>query len=139
MKLTSTILILLLIAISFTAQAQTSALKNKAIVNSAIDTSATIELKGAFKQVSAFVSWNDKIEAVLYTDYRAWEYNQWATATPAMTISSSAAGGSGLMLRGHSADYIPAGKLMRFRLAFASTGCTTYSGKVSNVDYVAEP
>jgi hypothetical protein len=138
MKLIS-IILLLLIAISFTAQAQTSALKNKAIVNSAIDTSNNIYLSGAFKQLSVFVSWNDAISAVLYTDYKAWENNQWATATPATTISSSTAGGTGIMLRGHSADYIPAGKLMRFRLAFASTGCTTYTGKVCNVDYVNEP
>ncbi len=130
---------LLLIVATTTIQAQVTVIKNKRIMNDSSYTSTVQELNGAFKMVSAFVSCNDTINAVVFTYYRPSAVAQWASVSDTIALNTTG-GGQGIALRGYAQDRIPAAKQLYFVLEFQSSGNSNDEDttKVANVIYTSE-
>jgi hypothetical protein len=130
--------LLLIVAISFTMEAQTTVLKNKRIKNDTSYTSGEMVIGGASRQASVFVSWNDTVKAVLFTAYKPTPEARWAVYQ-ADTIQSDTVGGIGIDLRSGSVNRIAGGKILDFTLELQATGNHTKDTiKVINVILLTE-
>jgi hypothetical protein len=126
----------MIVALTVQAQTTTTIIKNKPLRNDTSYTSDEINV-GAFKQSSVFVSWNDTINAVVFTAYKPAPEAQWAIYQ-SDTIHYDTLGGKGIALKSSSVDHIPAGSILNFTIELQSTGNTSTSGKVINVFFLKE-